>query len=226
MTAGVITKVIGIAVLVLPLACGAGAGASDAAAGAGGGSRGGAARTSGGAGGTSGGGGAAGTSGRAGQGGNAGGGGGSGGSAAYACYQQGGMCLGDCTSPCPSGWRSASSSCPITESNAVCGGHCCLPMVPSDGGTGDAPALTYSCGSQTCSGGQTFCYSYTPGTPGGTSSACTTLPPTCAGNPTCSCVCPPSSSPPFGCNYAGNNVGGACSCTETNGMLTVMCLGV
>ena len=84
----------------------------------------------------------------------------------YACYQQGGSCLGDCTSPCPTGSHLATPSCPISESNAVCGGHCCLPTVASDGGSGDAGPSSYTCGAGSCTTGQTFCYSYLPGSPG------------------------------------------------------------
>ena len=53
-----------------------------------------------------------------------------------------------------------------------------------------------------------------------------TLPAACAASPTCACVCPPSSSTAFGCTFAGGNTGGFCSCTDTNGMLTVTCAGV
>ena len=62
-------------------------------------------------------------------------------------------------------------SCPISESNAVCGGHCCLPTVASDGGSGDAGPSSYTCGAGSCTTGQTFCYSYFPGSPGGSSHA-------------------------------------------------------
>jgi hypothetical protein len=38
-------------------------------------------------------------------------------------------------------------------------------------------------------------------------------------------VCPPSSSTAIGCTFAGASAGGFCSCTDTNGMLTVTCAG-
>jgi hypothetical protein len=94
----------------------------------------------------------------------------------------------------------------------------------TDGGGTDAPA-TYACGSGTCMTGQTLCYSYAPGTPGGgpPSRSCTPIPAACAGNPTCACVCPPFGSPPIGCRYVGG-AGGSCTCSETDG-LTVSCAG-
>jgi hypothetical protein len=198
-------------------------GSGGSAAGGVGGNVGGAGGNAGGAGGGVGGGGNAG----GGAGGGAGGRGGSGGGIQYACLQQGGSCLSDCTTPCQTGSHLATASCPISESNAVCGGHCCLPTVVSDGGSGDAGASSYTCGAGSCTTGQTFCYSYLPGTPGGSSTpSCMTLPAACAASPTCACVCPPSSSTAFGCTFAGGNTGGSCSCTDTNGMLTVTCAGV
>jgi hypothetical protein len=117
-------------------------------------------------------------------------------------------------------------ACPINESNAICSPNlCCLPNATTDGG-GDTAASTYACGSGTCTTGQTLCYSFAPGVPGGgpPTRACTPLPAACAANPTCACVCPPSSSPAIGCTFIGGTVGGFCSCGDANG-LTVTCAG-
>jgi hypothetical protein len=144
------------------------------------------------------------------------GGGGAGGATQPACTQHGGSCPGDCTSACPGGTTAVTLACPIVPSNAVCGGmHCCLPIT------------SYSCGSDTCMTGQTFCYSFAPGIPGaGPSRGCMTLPAACAKNPTCACLCPPPlSSPTLGCTFNGPFGSGSCNCSEHDGEVSIFCAG-
>ena len=115
---------------------GSGQGGAGAAAAGGTGGRGsGGAGAAGGIGDSGGRGGAGGTGGR---GGAAGGGaatsgsGGSAGAPEYTCPSHGGMCVGNNggSTACPNGWLSVGGlTCPINESNAVVGVHCCMPQV-------------------------------------------------------------------------------------------------
>jgi len=93
----------------------------------------------------------------------------------------------------------------------------------SGGADAGADATNFTCGLATCTTGQSYCYSYTPGVPGGTAArTCKPISAACATTPTCACVCPPKASgPPGGCMNENNT----CSCTETNGQVVVMCLG-
>jgi hypothetical protein len=89
----------------------------------------------------------------------------------------------------------------------------------------EADSSVYACGSNSCTIGQTFCYSFAGGVSGaGTSRSCMTLPAACAKNPTCACVCPPVSSPSIGGTFEGG-FGSSCSCSEENGELAVSCAG-
>ena len=209
----------------------------DGAAGAGGSGTGGTATGGaggsgmGGASGTGGGGGAAGSGGSGGRGGGggaagSGGAGGAGGGTQYTCPLHGGTCLTTCAVSCPTGSVPAGDlTCPVTESNAVCGGRCCMPLVSGGDGGIDAAATTFGCGLATCTTRQSYCYSYTPGVPGGTPSrTCKPISAACASAPTCACVCPPlSSGPPGSCQ--GEGISASCTCTETNGQVVVTCLG-
>jgi hypothetical protein len=95
-----------------------------------------------------------------------------------------------------------------------------------DGGADHGAAKTYSCGSDTCMTGQTFCYSYAPGVPGGgVGRSCMTVPAACAKNPTCACLCPPVRPPMNGCTFTGGFGSGSCSCSELNGELEIDCAG-
>jgi hypothetical protein len=135
------------------------------------------------------------------------GGAGAGGATQSACRQNHGSCPGDCTS-CPNGQIAASLACPIVPSNAACGGmHCCLP------------APTYPCGQGLCITGKSFCYRLASST---IVYECMLLPAACAQNPTCDCLCPPSSSPAGGCSFNGR----ACNCLDDNGAATVFCESV
>jgi hypothetical protein len=116
-----------------------------------------------------------------------------------------------------------SMACPVLESNAACGGgHCCLPVdAGGDSGAGGVGGSTFQCGSSSCVVGQSFCYSYTPGTAGASGGrSCTGLPSACASDPSCACVCPASTG--GGCMYGGS----FCSCAGSGGALTVSCFGV
>jgi hypothetical protein len=95
-----------------------------------------------------------------------------------------------------------------------------------DGGSGGAgPGVEFACGAAICTSDHSLCYAYLPGVPGGGQSrSCMALPGACAGNPTCACVCPPSTSPGVGCTFAGSSIGSYCSCSETVGV-TVTCAG-
>jgi len=93
----------------------------------------------------------------------------------------------------------------------------------SGGGAG-ATQTSYACGSDTCTTGQSFCYSFSGGVPGsGTSRSCTTLPAGCTATPTCACVCPPTTGPTGDCSYSGAIGSSFCTCSETGGTLTVSC---
>jgi hypothetical protein len=95
------------------------------------------------------------------------------------------------------------------------------------GGSGGAGGnQMFSCGSDTCTVGESFCYSYAPGTAGPTGLSCQATPPACASMPTsCACLCPPSSNPGFGCVPAGMGAVNFCSCTDTGGVVNVHCAG-
>ena len=111
-------------------------------------------------------GGSAGSSGGAGGGGGTGG---TGGAVVYECYKQGGSCLATCPgSSCSSGFHVSTLACPVNESNALCSPNlCCHPNATTDAGGMDTAAASYACGSATCTTGQTLCYSFLPGVPGG-----------------------------------------------------------
>jgi hypothetical protein len=93
------------------------------------------------------------------------------------------------------------------------------------GGTGGAS--TFSCGGAVCTRGQSVCYSYIPGVPdsGSTTYSCIGVPPSCAANPTCACVCPPSTSG-LGCSFGGATFGTYCVCSASNEALSVSCGGL
>jgi hypothetical protein len=92
------------------------------------------------------------------------------------------------------------------------------------GGTGGNQM--FSCGSDTCTIGESFCYSYTPGTAGPTGLSCEATPAACSSTPaSCACLCPPSSNTAFGCVPAGMGAVNFCSCTDTGGVVHVSCAG-
>jgi hypothetical protein len=97
----------------------------------------------------------------------------------------------------------------------------------SGGASGGAGGVqSYSCGSDTCTVGQSFCYSYTPGTAGSTGRSCQTTPTACASAPTsCACLCPPAPGTAFGCVPVGTGQGNFCTCDDTNGVVKVSCEG-
>jgi hypothetical protein len=118
-----------------------------------------------------------------------------------------------------------------TTGPTCCGGlMCCYgsngqaSCVPgSCSGSGGAGGnQTYSCGSDTCTVGESFCYAYTPGTAGQTGRSCQLTPAACASTPaSCACLCPPSSNAAFGCVPVGMGAGNYCLCSETGGGVTV-----
>jgi hypothetical protein len=93
---------------------------------------------------------------------------------------------------------------------------------PGAGGTGGKQ--TFSCGQGTCTVGESFCDTITPGGTGGnTTQGCDSIPSACASTPTCACLCPP---------YAGGGciplVGGIgsyspCSCSNGGGAVHIQC---
>lgn len=94
----------------------------------------------------------------------------------------------------------------------------------ASGGAGGAQ--TYSCGSDTCTVGQSFCYAFTPGTAGSAGRSCQATPSACESSPTsCACLCPPSSNPAIGCVPVGMSDGYFCSCGDANGVVNVSCAG-
>jgi hypothetical protein len=95
-------------------------------------------------------------------------------------------------------------------------------------GTGGAGgSQMFSCGSDTCTTGESFCYTYTPGTAGQTGRSCETTPAACAATPTsCTCLCPPSSNASLGCVPVGMGAGSYCLCSETGGAVNIVCAGV
>ena len=97
----------------------------------------------------------------------------------------------------------------------------------SGGGSGGAGGnQMYSCGSETCTAGQSFCYSYTPGTAGSTGRSCHATPSACASAPTsCACLCPPSPNAALGCVPVGMSSSNFCVCSDTGGLVGVSCAG-
>ena len=177
-------------------------------------------------------GGAGGTGGRGGAaGGGAGtsGGGGSGGAVEYTCGQHGGTCVGNNqgSTTCPNGSVTVGGlTCPINESNAVAGVHCCVSQVSGGGGAGGATGATYGCDSGTCIVGQSYCDRFSPGVPGDPASgSCRPVPASCAANSTCACLCPPGDGGSFGGCLNSARPGTFCTCTETDGKVTVNCFG-
>jgi hypothetical protein len=118
-----------------------------------------------------------------------------------------------------------SKSCGQTCTGQFCGTGGAGGMGARDAGAGvDAAVLgtPYMCDTSTCVVGQSFCYSYIPGTAGsgGGARSCMALPAACATTPTCSCVCEPSTLA-SGCMY--NSI--YCTCSEANGQINMTCLG-
>ena len=100
-------------------------------------------------------------------------------------------------------------------------------LVASGGSGGSGGRQTFSCGAETCTAGESYCYSYTPGTAGQTGRSCQPTPAARTSAPTsCACLCPAASSPAVGCTPAGIGAGNFCSCTETGGVVTINCAGV
>ncbi len=96
----------------------------------------------------------------------------------------------------------------------------------ASGGAGGTDGQTYDCGGQTCTVGQSYCYHFTPGVAGHTGSDCNPTPDACAADPSCSCLCPPSSNAALGCVPAGmTNTGNFCSCSNGGGRAVVSCAG-
>jgi hypothetical protein len=94
---------------------------------------------------------------------------------------------------------------------------------PGAGGTGGAK--TYSCGSDTCTAGNSFCYTYYSGATGGhPAQSCQPIPDACASTPTsCDCLCPTSNA----VNCVPIVLGPLnCSCSDTGGLLNLSCGGV
>jgi len=93
---------------------------------------------------------------------------------------------------------------------------------PGAGGIGGNQ--TFSCGQYTCTVGESFCDTITPGGTGGhTTQGCDGIPSACASTPTCACLCPP---------YAGGGciplVGGIgsytpCNCSDGGGVVFIQC---
>jgi hypothetical protein len=96
----------------------------------------------------------------------------------------------------------------------------------SGGSGGVAGSQTYSCGYDTCTVGQSFCYSYAPGTAGPAGLNCQPTPSACASAATsCACLCPPSTSLGLGCVPFGMNPSAFCTCEDTDGVVNVSCAG-
>jgi hypothetical protein len=120
-----------------------------------------------------------------------------------------------------------SKSCGQTCTGPFCGTGGAGGTGARDGGVGGVDAAVlgtqYMCDTSTCVVGQSFCYSYLPGTAGsgGNSRSCSPTPGACATTPTCNCICPPSATL-SGCMYSGT----FCSCSESNGQVTLTCYGV
>ena len=103
--------------------------------------------------------------------------------------------------------------------------------VVGSGGSGGAGGAggneTFSCGAETCTAGESYCYSYMPGSGGQTGRSCQPTPAACASTPrSCACLCPPSSGTAVGCTPVGMGTGDFCSCTDSGGQVKVSCAGV
>lgn len=94
------------------------------------------------------------------------------------------------------------------------------------GAGGAGGSQMFSCGSDTCTAGESYCYTYTPGTAGQTGRSCQTTPAACASMPTsCACLCPTSGTGP-GCVPVGMGAGNYCTCSVTGGAVNIVCAGV
>lgn len=121
----------------------------------------------------------------------------------------------------------------------ICAGICTMPVNEGTGGNGGATGgagghgtggvggnQMYGCGSDTCTAGESYCYSYTPGTAGQTGRSCQPTPAACAATPTsCACLCPPASNTAFGCTPVGMGAGNFCTCSDTGGVVDLSCAG-
>lgn len=83
---------------------------------------------------------------------------------------------------------------------------------------GGVSAGSTSCGPNDCDPTQTYCLSLNPGSNPQTplTYSCKTIPTQCAATPTCACIC----AQPGGCT--GQYL---CSCSDTNGLITLSCRG-
>jgi len=83
---------------------------------------------------------------------------------------------------------------------------------PGMGGIGG----TYACGSDTCTVGESFCYTYTPGATGGhPGQSCQPLPTGCSSPTSCACVSEAVACAPEGM-----------SCSDTGGVVYLNCSGI
>lgn len=118
-------------------------------------------------------------------------------------------------------WR---QSCGSTGGGGATGGAGGVGGSRGAGGAGGNQM--YGCGSDTCTVGDSFCYSFTPGTAGPAGLSCQPTPAACASTPaSCACLCPPSSNTGFGCVPAGTAAVNFCSCSDAGGLVKVSCAG-
>ncbi len=82
-----------------------------------------------------------------------------------------------------------------------------------------ACAAAANCGTLTCDASQTYCNSYTGGTAGSLPVlTCVATPSACASTPTCACLC---AAPGISCTTGLTT----CTCTESNGLVSLTCHG-
>ncbi|HTB60516.1 MAG TPA: hypothetical protein VLC06_21755 [Polyangia bacterium] len=109
------------------------------------------------------------------------------------------------------GGASGQSGHPGTGAGGTAGGTGGVSP-PGTGGIGG----TYACGSDTCTVGESFCYTYTPGSTGGhPGQSCQPLPTDCVSPTSCACV-----SGGVGCSPEGM------SCSDTGGAVYLNCSGI
>ena len=83
------------------------------------------------------------------------------------------------------------------------------------GNTGNI-GVEFSCGTETCTVGESYCSEYMPGAGGSFMQTCATLPDVCRDQPTCACVC----------DAAPSRCGVDCHCGIAGAGFSIYCAGI
>jgi hypothetical protein len=91
-----------------------------------------------------------------------------------------------------------------------------------ESGTGGASVSLFGCGSMSCVEGKSYCYNFTPGTPGqATHTECKRLTEECSD---CACLCP-ATTPDGQCSGPSGDASVSCLCGGEPGKIVISCFG-